>query len=133
LNLLLWPVAAIVRRRYYAALEWRMKDHLLRLGTMLAAAALLTMIVGIASVFIPRLDDPWTLDGTLDPTMRLFQYIGIGGAVFTLVALWNAAQSWTNPVRGILGRLKETAVALSCVGLLWFAWTMNLFDLSLRY
>lgn len=133
LNILLWPVAAIVRRRYYSGLEWRMKDHLLRLGTMIAAAALLTMLAGIASVFIPRLNDPWTLDGTLDPSFRLFQYIGVAGAAFTLVAIWNAVQSWSNPVRGFMGRLKETAVALSCVGLLWFAWTMNLFDFSLRY
>jgi len=29
--------------------------------------------------------------------------------------------------------LKETAVAASCIAIVWFAWTMNLFDLSLRY
>jgi hypothetical protein len=133
LNLILWPVAALIRWRYYTGLEWRTPAHLLRAGTMAASAALLTMIFGIAGVFIPRLDDPWTLDGTLDSQLRLFQMIGMAGAAGTLIPIINAAQSWTNPLRGVLGRLKETAVALSCLALIWFAWTMNLFDQSLRF
>jgi len=133
LNLVLWPVAALIRWRYYTGLEWRTPAHLLRAGTMAAAAALLTMIFGIAGVFIPRLDDPWTLDGSLDGQLRMFQMIGMAGAVGTIIPIVNAAQSWTNPLRGFLGRIKETAVALSCLALIWFAWTMNLFDQSLRF
>jgi hypothetical protein len=133
LNIALWPVAAFVRWRYYTGLEWRTPAHLLRLGTMATSAALLTMIIGIGTVFVPRLNDPWTLDATLDPALRMFQYIGIAGAAATIIPIVNALQSWTNPLRGLLGRLKETAVALSCLALIWFAWTMNLFDLSLRY
>jgi hypothetical protein len=59
--------------------------------------------------------------------------VGIAGAAATVFAVWNAAQSWINPKRGFLGRVKETAVAVSCLALIWFAWMMNLFDLSLRY
>jgi CubicO group peptidase (beta-lactamase class C family) len=132
-NLVLWPVASLIRWRYYTGLEWRTPAHLLRAGTMAASAALLTMIFGIASVFVPRLDDPWTLDSTLDGSLRLFQLIGIIGAIATIIPIVNAAQSWTNPLRGFVGRLKETAVALSCLALIWFAWTMNLFDQSLRF
>jgi hypothetical protein len=133
LNLVLWPVAAFVRWRYHTGLEWRTGTHLLRLGTMAASAALLTMIIGIGSVFAQRANDPWTLDATLDPTLRMLQMIGIAGVVATIIPILNAVQSWTNPLRGLLGRVKETAVALSCLALIWFAWTMNLFDLSLRY
>jgi hypothetical protein len=100
---------------------------------MAASAALLTMIVGMGAVFLPRLDNPWTIDATLDETLRMYQYIGIAGAIATIIPIVNAAQSWTNPLRGFLGRLKETAVALSCLALIWFAWTMNLFDQSMRY
>jgi len=132
-NLVLWPVAAVVRWRYQTGLEWSMPAHLLRLGTMAASVALLTLIFGIASVFVPRLDDPWTLDATLDGALRMFQLIGIAGAIATIIAIVNAAQAWTNPQRGLLGRLKETAIALSCLALIWFAWTMNLFDQSLRF
>lgn len=132
-NLVLWPVAALIRWRYYTGLEWRTPAHLLRVGTMAASAALLTMIFGIGSVFVPRLDDPWTLDSTLDGSLRLFQLIGIIGAIATIIPIVNAAQSWTNPLRGFLGRLKETAVALSCLAVIWFAWTMNLFEHTLRF
>jgi CubicO group peptidase (beta-lactamase class C family) len=133
LNIVLWPVAAFVRWRYYTGLEWRTPAHLLRAGTMAAAAALLTMIYGIAAVFVPRLDDVWTIDATLDGTLHTLQIIGIAGAIGTIIPIVNAAQSWTNPLRGFFGRLKETAVALSCLALIWFAWTMNLFDQSLRF
>lgn len=133
LNLLLWPVAAFVRWRYYTGLEWRLPAHLLRLGTMAASAALLTMIYGIALLFLPLLNDPWKIDDTLDPTMRMLQMIGMAGAALTVVPVANAVQSWWNPLRGLLGRVKETAVAMSCLALVWFAWSMNLFDLSQRY
>ena len=133
LNLVLWPVASFIRWRYYTGLEWRTPAHLLRLGTMTASAALLTMIVGIGAVFVPRLNDPWTLDGSLDQTIRTFQAIGMAGAIGTVIPIWNAAQSWSNPLRGFLGRVKETAVALSCLALIWWAWVMNLFDTTLRY
>ena len=132
-NLVLWPVASLIRWRYYTGLEWRAPAHLLRAGTMAASAALLTMIFGIGAVFVPRLDDPWTIDASLDATLRLYQWIGIVGAVGTIIPIANAAQSWTNPLRGFLGRIKETAVALACLALIWFAWAMNLFDQSMRY
>lgn len=133
LNLLLWPVAAAIRWRYHTGLEWRWPAHLLRLGTMAASAALLTMIYGIALLFVPLLNDPWKIDNTLDPAIRMLQIIGMAGAALTIVPVANAAQSWWNPLRGLLGRLKETAVAASCLALVWFAWTMNLFHMSGRY
>jgi hypothetical protein len=133
LNLVLWPVAALIRWHYYTGLEWSAGAHLLRLGTMLASAGLLTLTLGMGAFFLPYLNDPWKLDASLDPTLHALQYAGIAGAAGTVFAIWNAAQSWSNPKRGFLGRVKETAVALSCLALIWFAWTMNLFDLSLRY
>jgi hypothetical protein len=133
LNLVLWPVAAMARRHYGINQEWTFSEHLLRFLVMASSAALLTLIIGFGAVLGPLLDDPWKLDATLDKPLRMLQYIGLAGAAGSLIAVYNAAQSWTNPVRRVLGRLKETLVAAAMLGLTWFCWTMNLFDLSLRY
>ena len=100
---------------------------------MAVSAALLTLVIGIVTTLALHVDNPWSLDESLDPTLNLFQYVGIAGAAGTVLAFFNALHAWRSPSRGFLGRLKETAVALSCAALTWFAWAMNLFDFSLRY
>ncbi|MBP6013646.1 MAG: beta-lactamase family protein [Alphaproteobacteria bacterium] len=133
LNLIGWPLAAFVRRRHGAALHLQPLDHGLRFATMAAIAALLTFVIGIFATLVPHLEDPWSLDEKLDPTLRMFQYVGIAGAVGALFAVGSAVQSWRSPMRSFFGRLKESIVALAYLGLLWFAWAMNLFDFTLRY
>ena len=132
-NLVGWPIAAFVRRRHGATLDLEPLDHGLRIATMASVAALLTFVGGIFATFIPHLEDPWTLDETLDPTLRMFQYVGIAAAISAIFAIASGVQSWRSPMRSFFGRLKESIVALAYLALLWFAWAMNLFDFSLRY
>ena len=47
--------------------------------------------------------------------------------------LVNAIQAWNNPMRSFWGRIKESVVAVACLALIWIAWTMNLFDQTLRF
>jgi hypothetical protein len=133
LNLVLWPVAAGTRRHYDIDLHWNAIEHLLRLMVMLTSAALLTLFVGYAVVLAPGLSDPWTLDSSLDPTLRVLQLIGFGGVLGSFFVVVNAIQAWRNTLRGFWGRVKESLVALSCLVLIWIAWTMNLFDQTLRF
>lgn len=133
LSLISWPVAAFARWRYGASLGWTASDHALRFAVLLTAAALLTFVFGLLTVFTVGVNDIWSMDEKQDETFHLFQQIGIGGAVGTLIVIWNAWQSWTNPARNFIGSLKETAIALSCVVIVLFAWTMNWFDMALRY
>ena len=133
LNLVGWPIAAFIRRRHGAALDLEPLDHGLRFATMASIAALLTFIGGIFATLIPHLDDPWSLDEKLDPTLRMFQYVGIAAAIGAIFAVASGIQAWRSHMRSFFGRLKESIVALAYVALLWFAWTMNLFDFTLRY
>lgn len=133
LTLLFWPIAAFARWRYSATLGWTAGDHVLRVFVLLTAAALLAFVFGILTVLTIGVSDIWSLDEKQDEQFHLFQQIGIAGAIGTLVVIWNAWQSWTNPARNFIGSLKETAIALSCVIVVWFAWTMNWFDMALHY
>jgi hypothetical protein len=133
LNLVLWPVAAGARRHYGINLHWNAIEQMLRLLVMLTSVALLTLFVGFAVVLTPGLSDPWKLDGSLDPTLRVLQLIGFGGVLGSFFVVVNAIQAWYNPMRGFWGRVKESVVALACLALIWIAWTMNLFDQTLMF
>jgi len=85
------------------------------------------VLIGAAS------DSPWGLDSSLDPKLHQLQQVGIIGAAGVLVVLLNVIQAWSNPVRGFWGRVKESLVLAALAGLLWFAWSMNLFDQALRF
>ena len=133
LNLVLWPVAAGTRRHYGINQHWNAIEHILRLFAMLTSVALLTLFIGFAVVLGPGLGDPWKLDGSLDPTLRVLQLIGFGGVLGSFFVVVNAIQAWNNPMRTIWGRIKESIVAIACLALIWIAWTMNLFDQTLRF
>jgi CubicO group peptidase (beta-lactamase class C family) len=133
LNLVLWPVAAGTRRHYGVNLQWSAIEQILRLFVMLTSAALLALFIGFAVVLTPGLNDPWRLDGSLDASLRMVQLIGFGGVLGSFFVVVNAIQAWNNPMRGFWGRIKESAVAIACLALIWIAWTMNLFDQTLRY
>ena len=133
LTLLLWPVAAITRWHYGAALERGGLETLLRYGTFAVCAANIAFLVGFSMTMFPALGTIFELDRSLDAVVHPWQYVGIAGAVGSLIALANAYVAWRSDNRGFLGSLKETAIAIACVGFSWFAWSMHLLDLGLRY
>jgi len=133
LTLLLWPVAAITRWHYGAGLARSGVERLLRYGTFAVCAANIAFLTGFLLVIGPALQTVFSLDRTLDASIHPWQYVGIAGAIGALIAVANAVVAWSSENRGFFGRIKETLIALACVGFAWFAWSMHLLDLSLRY
>jgi CubicO group peptidase (beta-lactamase class C family) len=133
-NLLGFPVAALVRRHYRVDQEWLVVDKALRLFSMLSILALFTFIGGIMFTLISAASDsPWNLTSGIDPALRHFQFAGwfAAGGLFVVGA--HAVLAWQSEVRGNVGRLKELAVFASYAVVLWFAWSMNFFDTTLRF
>jgi CubicO group peptidase (beta-lactamase class C family) len=133
-NLIGWPIAIFVRRHYGVEQGWTFFENTLRLGSMAACGSVLTFVVGVAAVLgMNASESPWGLDGSLDEPLRVLQQVGHAGVALTFVHAYNTSQAWTNNIRGLGGRLKETAVLAGLAGLLWFGWTMNMFDPALRF
>ena len=132
MTILLWPVAAVARWHFSAHLERGGLERGLRYAVFGVCAANLTFIIGFFALLGPALGT-FHLDRTLDPQVHLWQWIGIAGAIGALVTVANAAVAWRSENRGLLGQLKETLIAIACIGFVWFAWSMHLFDLGLRY
>jgi hypothetical protein len=133
LTLLLWPVAAVTRWHYGAGLARSGLERLLRYGVFAVCAANIAFIAGFILTVAPALQTVFDLDRTLDASLHPWQYAGIAGALGALIAVASAYVAWGSENRSLLGRLKETVIALACVGFAWFAWSMHLLDLGLRY
>jgi hypothetical protein len=63
----------------------------------------------------------------------LIQFIGVLGALGTLIALLNAVFAWKSRRRTIWGKLRATVYLLACLGLLWFSFAGNLLHFSSTY
>jgi len=130
LTLLLWPVAALVRRHYGRKLDltpaqrrWRL---LVRLVCVMDVAFLLAWFAALSGGF----DDPAKLNRGLDPVLHVVELIGWVGVLGTLVALYNVfrtEKSWW------WVKVQDAGVALACLGFSWFLLHWNLLNWSLNY
>ncbi len=133
LTLVLWPVAALIRRHYGSKLDLSPEQRRLRLLTRLACLFDLLFVCGFAVFFTFAEKDIGLLSPRFNPLLRIIQLIGWIGVIGTLAALFNAWRSWQEPTRWLWSKVAESLIALSCVAFVWFVFTWNLLHWSLRY
>jgi len=130
LTLLLWPVAALVRRHYGRKLDLTPAARRLRLTVRLVCLldiGFLLAWVGLAA----GLNDPGAVNDRLDPWIHLIQIVGVLGVVGTLAPLYNAFRGgrqrwwWT--------KVHDAAIVLACVGFLWFVLNWHLLNFNLNF
>jgi hypothetical protein len=132
LTLLRWPVGAIARRYYGAAppagveagIDRRNRLAALAVaGTFAAFVGTIGVLTSDFTLLTPKLDWwVWVLH-----LLALLAFVG--GAAVTL---WNARLAWARG-RGALGKLWSTAVAISCLVILWTAIAFKLIWFSAQY
>ena len=133
LTLLLTPVAWGVRRHFGQKLDLTARENWLRRGTWIVFALDLICVIGLTSLITYALTHIEMLGDGKKAWFWLFQVVGILGAIGTLVVLYNAAQAWMSSRYRIWGKLQATALALACLGFLWFAFAGNLLVLRSNY
>jgi CubicO group peptidase (beta-lactamase class C family) len=129
----LWPVAAIVRRRYHVALGLSGRDALAHRLSRLAAVAITAVTIGWAALIAAGLTHLTLLGPSLDPwlfVMHVLSIVGyIGGAA---VLLWAAYAVFAGR-RPWPARIWTTALALSALVLLWTACSYHLMAFRTSY
>ncbi|HEY6620758.1 MAG TPA: serine hydrolase domain-containing protein [Steroidobacteraceae bacterium] len=130
---LLWPVAAIVRRRNHLKLDLIGRDERGRLLSRVAAAAVALVSLAWVALFVSISSRTAMLGPSLDPVLFLLHLISIvayiGGAA---VLIWAAAVAWTGRRRWP-GKIWTSVLALSAVIMLWMAWVYHLTSFASRY
>jgi CubicO group peptidase (beta-lactamase class C family) len=133
LTLLLWPVAALIRRHYRQPLNLTPQQRRLRLMVRLACLFDLLFVCGLAVFFTISEKDIGILSPRFNPLLRMIQLVGWVGVLGTLAALYNALRSWQEQGRWLWSKLGDSLIALACVAFVWFVFTWNMLHWSLRY
>ena len=133
LTTLLWPIAAIVRRRYRVALQLTGRDGLGHRVSRLSAVAITVVTIGWAALIGIGLTHLTLLGPGLDPwlllmhVLSIFGYVGGAAALLWAVyAVWAGRRPWA-------ARLWTTALALSALVLLWTACAYHLMAFRTSY
>ncbi|HSP14031.1 MAG TPA: serine hydrolase domain-containing protein [Thermoanaerobaculia bacterium] len=133
LTLLLWPVAALVRRHYGRKLELTPQQRRLRLAVKIVVALDILFVGTLVGIVVSGLSNVAAFNAGLDKWIYLAQFIGVLGAVGTVVVLYDAIKSWLDQGRSIWYKLNATILALACLGLLWFVFVGNLLRFTSKY
>jgi CubicO group peptidase (beta-lactamase class C family) len=129
----LWPVQALVRRRYgqnfphsgRRALAYRLVRGVAMVDLLgLAAYAYL---VSRASAGIGH------LDGEIDLPLRIAQLLCLAGALGSLAGLWNLVTTWTDRASGWWPRVCSISLAVACAAFTWFVISLHLVRASTQF
>lgn len=132
LAVLLWPVGALLRRHFGRPLQLTPAERRSRLVVRLVCVIDLLLFCGWLTL-LSFADRPNTIN-ELGPYAMALEAIGVLSILGTLFALIQALHYWSQKDRWIWTKLQETAIALACVGVVWFTWSWNLIlNFNLRY
>ncbi len=133
LTVLVWPVAAIVRRRYHAPLALDPAARRAWVASRIGALAIVAAL-GIWGMFMMLiLKDTGTLGGRLDPLLVLAQLLSVVAFIGGLAAmLWNLSAVWRGQRRWP-AKVWSIVLALSSVLVLWVALICKLLVVGTDY
>jgi CubicO group peptidase (beta-lactamase class C family) len=130
--LLLWPIAALVRRHYRKpcllkrdALRWYRWSRL-------AALANLLLLAGWVWVLATMQDSIGNMTNAFDGSLRLVQLIGVLALAGVVAAFGNAFYAWRER-SGWWRKLNSLALLLACLATVWFTFSLHLLNLHLNY
>ncbi|MEO8725334.1 MAG: serine hydrolase domain-containing protein [Acidobacteriaceae bacterium] len=159
--LLLWPIAAWVRRHYGRSLVISPGERRLRVLTRLVCVVDIIVVIGFVTI-LSKLDDITVLNGRLDVWVHLLQVLGVIGVIGAILAIYNAVRVWRSakvesparvtaasvpggaaPVaattmivsrrRGAWSAWGATVIAIACIGFAWFLLYWGVLNFNLNY
>jgi CubicO group peptidase (beta-lactamase class C family) len=133
LTTLVWPVAALVRRRYKAPLALAPASLKAYRWSRIAALLILLGLGLWLLIFTLIFKDTNNLSSRLDPLIVFAQLFGIVAFIGGLVLmLWNLKAVWSNPRRWP-ARLWSLVLAFSAGVVLWLALVCKLLSFGTHY
>ena len=130
LTLILWPVGWFVRRHYGHRLELSPTEKLLRILVRVVFALDLIFVAGLIGLILYGLTHLDVFGDRGSTWFRIFQIVGLIGAIGTLVVIVNTVVAWIGKRTSIWGKLQATIMLLACLGVLWFVFAGNLLRFS---
>lgn len=133
LTALLWPVKAIVRRRYAQPAMFAGPDLGAYRWTKIASIATLAVIAAWMATVQAMFSDLAMLSGTLDPWLMALQLLSLVILVGSfLVSLWHASRVWTGGRRWP-AKLWSVVLVIAFAAVLWVALAFHLIGFDTHY
>jgi hypothetical protein len=129
---LLWPVTALVRRRYRVTLNQAPRDARTSRLSRFAALTGVLFLLGWIVLGLAISSGALSFDLRLDPWIRVIQVLGLVAIAGAGVAAWSMATAWTGKQSWWI-KVGRTLVALAMLDLVWFSLAFNLISLRLNY
>ena len=130
-TVLLWPVAAMIRKHYGRPLELNPDERRQRLLARLVC--LLFLVVFIGWVVAISATDSITALNSLPPWIIIFGLLGVVCALGTIFVVLNAVRSWRTSGRWIWAKLHDVVLALACLCLVWFLFAAKLLSFRTNF
>lgn len=131
-TVLLWPVRALVRRRYAATLPFTGRDLWSYRGTRIAAGLALAVLAGWFELFSLMTADIDNITDRTDVWLWLLQIAGwivfaggLAAMLFHAVTAWRIHR-WT-------GKVWTVFLVIASATLFWIAWSLGLLVLTVNY
>ena len=131
LTILMWPVAAILRKHYGkpltldpAARKWRRSAKIVCIIDIL-------YLIGFAWIF--SLLEKLELGTNGASKIHLLQVIGVLGGIGAFITIITAAKSWADAQQWVWYKIWNTLLAVGCVAFFWFLVHWHLLNFNLNY
>jgi CubicO group peptidase (beta-lactamase class C family) len=132
LTLLLWPIAAMMRKHFGKPLTLDAGAKRLRMLVRLVCIGIVAFVVGLL-LFVSRTSNPSGLSERGDFGLHLLQVLGLLTGLGALVAIYSSLKSWSDGGQWFWYKLWNTFLALGCVGFFWFIYHWHLLNFHLNY
>jgi hypothetical protein len=131
LTLIMWPIAAMIRKHYAKPLMLESSAKWLRLIVRLVCLTIVVYILGMM-IFFGLIFNNVILTDQSDLWLHALQVVGLISCVGSLVVVYNSIQAWTNRRQWIWSKIWNTLLALACIGFSWFIihWHLLNFDIK---
>ena len=133
LTLLLWPVAALIRRHYGKTLELTPQQRKLRRLIKIVCAVELAFLAFFMGFFAMGLKDLSMFYPKYNPLLRTIQIVGWLGVLGGVLVIYRVLRSFAERGCWLGSRISDGLVAFACLGFIWFVFAWNMLHWSLKY
>jgi CubicO group peptidase (beta-lactamase class C family) len=133
LTLLLWPVAALLRRHYKKNLTLDPIQRRLRLLVKIVCAVDLGAFVAFAGILVYGFSNLSLFSERLDPWLRMVQLLFLIGLLGAIAMLYGSYRLWRSSSRGIWTTIYSISLVLSAFVYIWIVASSRILQVSLKY
>jgi CubicO group peptidase (beta-lactamase class C family) len=130
-TLVLWPVAAILRKHYAKPLTLSPEARQLRMLVHVVCGVVVVYLIGLALMLNAL--DKLALGSSGDWKIHLLQVLGLLTGIGAVIAVYNSVKLWRDPEQWRWYQIWNTMLAAGCFGFFWFIWHWHLLNFHLRY